>query len=63
MSAVEASAYVSISTAVVYSSPFIGALLADCLIGDYWVILLGTCGFYIPGIALLAITTVPKLFG
>lgn len=63
MTAIEASAYVSISTAVAYTSPFIGALMADCVLGDYWVILIGTLGFYIPGLALLALSTVPSLFG
>jgi len=63
MTAIEASAYVSISTAVAYTSPFIGALMADCVLGDYWVILIGTLGFYIPGLALLALSTIPALFG
>jgi POT family proton-dependent oligopeptide transporter len=63
MTAVEASSYVSISTAVTYTSPFIGALMADCLLGDYWVILIGSWVFYIPGLFLLALSTVPKLFG
>ena len=63
MSAVAASSYVSISTAIAYTAPFGGAILADSLMGEYWTIIFGTLVFYIPGILLIALTTVPYLLG
>ena len=63
MTSIEASSCVSRSTAMAYSSPFIGALLADCLLGDYWVILLGMLFLYIPGLLIIVLTTIPKLLG
>jgi proton-dependent oligopeptide transporter, POT family len=55
--------YVSISVAVAYTTPFLGALLADQVFGDYWSILVGTLVFYLPGLLLIALTTVPGLLG
>jgi POT family proton-dependent oligopeptide transporter len=63
MSAIAASSYVSISTAVAYSTPFIGAILADCVFGDYWSILVGAIFFYIPGLILITLSSVPYLLG
>jgi POT family proton-dependent oligopeptide transporter len=63
MTSVEASSFVSISTAVAYTAPFIGALLADCVLGDYWVIILGMAFLYTPGLVLIQMTTIPHLFG
>lgn len=63
MSAIAASSYVSISTAVAYSTPFIGAILADCVFGDYWSILVGAIFFYIPGLLLITLSSVPYLLG
>lgn len=63
MTSIEASSCVSRSTAMAYTSPLIGALLADCLLGDYWVILLGLLVLYIPGLLMIVLTTVPKLLG
>lgn len=63
MSAIAASSYVSISTAVAYSTPFIGAVLADCVFGDYWSILVGAIFFYIPGLLLITLSSVPYLLG
>ena len=63
MSSVEASSLVSISTAIAYTAPFIGALLADCVLGDYWVIILGMAVLYTPGLELIQLTTIPHLFG
>ena len=62
-SAVDASTYVSISTAVAYTTPFLGAFLADSLLGDYWSILCGSLILYIPGLLLIALSTVPYLLG
>lgn len=55
--------YVSISVAVAYSTPFLGAFLADQLLGDYWSILAGTLIFYLPGLTLIALTSVHGLLG
>lgn len=63
MSSIVASSYVSISTAVAYTTPFLGALLADNLLGEYMTILLGTLFCYIPGLLLIALTTIPQLLG
>jgi proton-dependent oligopeptide transporter, POT family len=54
---------VSISVAVAYTTPFIGAFLADQVLGDYWSILAGTLLFYLPGLLLIALTSVPQLLG
>jgi POT family proton-dependent oligopeptide transporter len=62
-SAIAASSYVSISTAVAYSMPFLGAFLADKVLGDYWSILVGDIFFYIPGLVLITLSTVPGLLG
>jgi POT family proton-dependent oligopeptide transporter len=63
MSAVPASSYVSVSVAVAYTTPFLGAFLADQLLGDYWSIILGALVFYLPGLFLIAFTTIPGLLG
>ena len=63
MSAVKASSYVSISVAAAYTAPFIGAVLADALLGDYWSILVGSLVFYLPGLFLIAFTTIPGFLG
>lgn len=62
MDSVPASSYVSVSVAVAYTTPFIGAILADRL-GDYYSILVGSLVFYLPGLLLIACTTVPGLLG
>ena len=61
MSAVEASSYVSVSVAVAYTTPFLGAFLADSLLGDYYSLLVGALCFYLPGLTLIALTTIPGL--
>jgi POT family proton-dependent oligopeptide transporter len=63
MSSVEASSYVSISVAIAYTAPFLGAMLADNILGDYPSILVGSLAFYLPGLILIALTTVPGLLG
>jgi POT family proton-dependent oligopeptide transporter len=60
---VKASSFVSISTMVAYTTPFVGAFLADSLWGDYKSILFGLFFFYLPGVLLLALTTIPYLLG
>ena len=63
MTSVGASTYVSISTAVAYTMPFVGAILADSIFGDYWSILVGAIVLYIPGLVLITMSTVPGLLG
>ena len=60
---VKAASYVSIATAVAYTSPFLGAYFADVTFGDYKTILVGYSCFYIPGVLLLTLTTIPGLLG
>lgn len=54
-----ASSYVSVSIAIAYTSPFIGAILGDRILGEYYTILFGSIIFYIPGLLCVAITTIP----
>mmetsp|Transcript_5492 Transcript_5492/g.13866 ORF Transcript_5492/g.13866 Transcript_5492/m.13866 type:complete len:726 (-) Transcript_5492:3153-5330(-) len=63
MEAVSASTYVAVSVAVAYTTPFIGAVLADGMLGDYWTLLFGTLVFYLPGLILIALTTIPGVLG
>ena len=63
MEAVSASTYVAVSVAVAYTTPFIGAVLADGLLGDYWTLLFGVTVFYLPGLILIALTTIPGVLG
>lgn len=63
MTAVGASSYVSISTAVAYTMPFLGAYLADSILGDYWSILFGALCLYLPGLLLIMLSSVPYLLG
>jgi len=63
MEAVAASTYVSVSVAVAYSTPFVGAILADSIMGEYWAILFGALTFYLPGLLLISLTTIPGLLG
>jgi len=53
----------NLSTAIACSLPLIGAILADCIIGDFWVILVGAGLLVIPGLILIALTTIPGLLG
>ena len=53
----------SLGIAIAYTAPFIGAILADSVLGDYTSILVGSLVFYIPGLLLIALTTVPYLLG
>lgn len=62
MEAIPASTYVAVSVAVAYSTPFMGVIL-ERILGDYRAILAGCCLFYIPGLLLIALTSVPGLLG
>jgi proton-dependent oligopeptide transporter, POT family len=63
LTSVHAASFVSTSTAVAYTTPFLGAMIADAVLGDYWSILLGSTCLYLPGVLLVALTTVPSLWG
>ena len=60
---VKATSFVSMSTMVAYTTPFVGAFMADSLWGDYKSILFGLLLFYLPGLLLLALTTIPYFLG
>lgn len=60
---VQASSFVSSTSAVAYLSPILAGMLADGFLGDYWEILLGISLFYIPGLLLIALTAYPHLLG
>uniref|UniRef100_A0A7S2S5E9 Peptide transporter n=1 Tax=Mucochytrium quahogii TaxID=96639 RepID=A0A7S2S5E9_9STRA len=51
------------STAIAYTAPFVGAIIADGFIGTYWTIALFTAFVYIPGLLLIALTAYPFLLG
>jgi dipeptide/tripeptide permease len=61
LTSVEASSYVSGVAAIAATAPFVGGALADGLLGDYWTLMLGTGVFYVPGLIVLALTTIPYL--
>lgn len=63
LSAVEASSLVSLSAAMAYTTTFIGALLADSLLGDYKSILVGCIVFYLPSLVLITLTSIPYWLG
>ena len=60
---VKAASFVSLSTMVAYTTPFVGAILADVVWGDYKSILFGLFCFYVPGVTIMTLTSVPGLFG
>lgn len=60
---VQAASYVSMSTMVAYSTPFVGAFLSDAMFGEHKSILFGLLGFYVPGVLLMTLTTIPGLLG
>ncbi len=60
---VQASSFVSASTMIAYTTPFVGAYFSDSLFGDYQSLMIGLIFFYIPGVALVVLTTVPELLG
>jgi dipeptide/tripeptide permease len=48
---------------VAYTTPFLGALLADNILGEYITIFIGSVLCYIPGLLLIALTTIPNFLG
>jgi len=63
LTAVQASMFVSSSQVVAYTAPFVGGIVADGLIGDYWNIISGTVFLYIPGLVLIALASYPYVLG
>ena len=63
MTSIQASSYVSTSTAVAYTAPFLGAILADNFLGEYITILAGCVGCYLPGLILISTSTLPHFLG
>ena len=63
LSCITASSYVSVSVAIAYTAPFLGAYLADRVLGDYYSILFGAVGLYLPGLIVIALTTMPGILG
>ncbi len=63
MTSVDATSYVSTSTAIAYTIPFVGAIVADGFLGDHLTITLFTVLFYIPGLLLIALSAKPDLLG
>ena len=62
-SAVRASSDTSLSIFIAYASAFVGAYLADHVVGDYWAVIIGVLVFYVPGLLLIFLSTVPGLLG
>lgn len=60
---VQASSFVSASTMIAYTTPFVGAYFSDTLFGDYQSLMIGLMFFYIPGVTLVVLTTIPNLLG
>lgn len=55
--------FTSASVAIAYTTPFIGGIVADGFTGDFWAIVIGISIFYLPGLLVIALTTVPGLLG
>jgi proton-dependent oligopeptide transporter, POT family len=60
---VTATSYVSGVASVASIVPFVGGIVADGYLGDYWTLLAGAGLFYLPGLLLITLTTVPFLLG
>jgi hypothetical protein len=63
LTAVQATSYTSASIGIAYTSPFLGGIVADGWLGDYGAIVVGVLALYLPGVILIASTTVPHLLG
>ncbi len=53
----------SLTMTLAFTYPFIGAILADSFLGNYWTILISTVFFYLPGFLLIALVSKPYLLG
>ncbi|KAL7550727.1 hypothetical protein ACHAWF_013962, partial [Thalassiosira exigua] len=63
MTSVQASSFVSGSTALANVAPFIGGIVADGVLGDYYNILFGATFLYLPGLLLIALCSYPYALG
>ena len=61
MTPIEASNCVSLSQALVYTTPFLVAIIADSFIGNYRTLLVFSIGAYLPGLIIIALTAYPYL--
>lgn len=59
LTSMDAASLVSLSTAMAYTAPFLGGMLADKFLGDYKTILVGFVVFYLPGVFVIASSTTP----
>lgn len=59
----DANSIVSTSTAIAYTAPFIGGFIADCILGDFWTVIVFVVLFYVPGLLLICLTAKPYLLG
>jgi dipeptide/tripeptide permease len=60
---VAATSYVSGVASIASVVPFVGGIVADGCLGDYYTLLAGAGIFYLPGLLLMTLTTVPYLLG
>ena len=60
MTSMEAASLISLSTAIAYTVPFIGGMMADAYLGDYRTILVGVVCFYLPALFVIASSTTPN---
>ena len=60
LTSMDAASLVSLSTAVAYTVPFLGGILADKYFGDYKTIFFGVIFFYLPGLFVIASSTTPN---
>lgn len=63
LTSIQASSFVGASSALAYTAPFIGGIMADGLFGDYVNILLGASLLYLPGLILIALCSYPYVLG
>ena len=63
MTPIEAGNFVSLSQALVYTSPFIVAIISDSFFDNYLTLLAFSIGAYLPGLIMIALTAYPYLLG
>lgn len=63
MQPVVASSYTQLAYNIAYAAPFLGGIVADGWLGDFWGIVTGVVVFYLPGLLLIALSVFPYLLG
>jgi len=63
LSPAQATTFSMWTTSIAYIAPFIGGIVADGLLGDYFGIIAGISIFYLPGLLVIALVTFPGLLG